>query len=236
MKITIALPKKTLRTSHNVLGLHVLHALLAITVLISRNWKPMQHSLIWLLFSLHWPLGFSLLSFYSWSGLPFPAWGFPTRGPNLRLPYLLHCSVQFSRSVVSDSLQPHGLQHIRLPCPSPTPGVYSNSCPLSQWCHPTIFFSVVPFSSCLQSFPASGSFHFFASGGQSIGVSTSASILTMNIQDWFPLGLTGLISLQSLGGTSPTPQFKSINSLAFSFRYGPTLKCIRDYWKNQNFD
>ena len=111
-------------------------------------------------------------------------------------------SVKFSLSVVSNSLQPHGLQHIRPPCPSPTPGVYSNSCPLSQWCHPTISSSVVPFSSCLQSFPASGSFptsQFFASGGESIGVSASASVFPMTAQDWFPLGLTGLISLQSNG-------------------------------------
>ena len=111
-------------------------------------------------------------------------------------------SVQFSHSVVSDSLQRHGLQHTRLPCPSPTPGVYSNSCPLSQWCHPTISSSVIPFSSCLQSFPASGSFQmsqFFAKGGQSIGVSASASVLPMNIQDWFPLGWTGWISLKSKG-------------------------------------
>ena len=96
----------------------------------------------------------------------------------------------------------HGLQHGRPPCPSPTPGVYSNSCPLSQWCHPTISSSVVPFSSCLQSFPASGSFQMsqlFASGGQSIGVSASASVLPMNIPDWFPLGWTGGISLQSKG-------------------------------------
>ena len=103
---------------------------------------------------------------------------------------------------MSHSLQPHWLQHARLPCPSPTPGAYSNSCPLSQWCHPTISSSVVPFSSCLQSFPESGAFlvsQFFVSGGQSIGVSTSASVLPMNIQDWFPLGLTGLISLQSKG-------------------------------------
>ena len=110
-------------------------------------------------------------------------------------------SVQFNRSVVSDSLWPHGLQHARLPCPSPTPGAYSNSCPLSQWCHPTISSSVIPFSH-LQSFPASGSFpmsQLFASGGQSIGVSTSASVLPMNIQDWFPLGWTGWISLQSKG-------------------------------------
>ena len=106
-------------------------------------------------------------------------------------------SVQFNCSVVSDTLQPHGLQH---PCPSATPGAYSNSCPLCQWCHPTISSSVIPFSSCFQSFPVSGSFpmsQFFTSGGQSIGVSASTSILPVNIQDWFPLGLTrlGLISL-----------------------------------------
>ena len=103
---------------------------------------------------------------------------------------------------MSDSLQPHGLQHARLPHPSPTPGVYSNSCPSSWWCHPTISSSVVPFSSHLQSFPASGSFprsQFFASGGQSTGVTASASVLPMNIQDWFPLGWTGWISLQSKG-------------------------------------
>ena len=104
-------------------------------------------------------------------------------------------SVQFSHSVVSESLQPHGLQHARLPCKSPTPGAYSNSCPSSQWCHPTISSSVVPFSSCPQSFPASGSFQVsqsFVSGGHSFGVSASVSLLPMNIQDWFPLGLTGL--------------------------------------------
>ena len=109
-------------------------------------------------------------------------------------------SVQFSCSVVSNSLWPHALQHARLSCPSLTPGAYSNSCPLSGWCHPTISSSVIPFSSCLQSFPASGSFQmsqFFTSGGQSIGVSASASVLPMYIQDWFPLGLTGWISLQS---------------------------------------
>ena len=109
-------------------------------------------------------------------------------------------SVQFSHSVTSDSLWPHGPQHARPPCPSPAPGAYSNSCPLSQWCHPTISSSVDPFSSHLQSFPASGSFQmsqFLASGGQSIGVSASASVLPINIQDWFPLGWTGWISLQS---------------------------------------
>ena len=99
---------------------------------------------------------------------------------------------------MSESLQLHGLQHTRLPCPSPTPGAYSNSHPSSQWCHPTISSSVVPFSSHLQSFPASGSMsQFFTSGGQSIGVSASASILPMDIQDWFPLRLTGWISLRS---------------------------------------
>ena len=109
-------------------------------------------------------------------------------------------SIQFSHSVVSDSLPPHGLQLARLRCSSTTPRAYSNSCPLSQWCHPTISSSVVPFSSHLQSFPASGSFpvsRFFTSGGQNIEVSTSASVLSTNIQDWFPLGLTGWISLQS---------------------------------------
>ena len=103
---------------------------------------------------------------------------------------------------MSDYLQPHGLQHSSLPCPSPTPRVYSNSCASSQWCHPTISSSVVPFSSCLQSFPTSGSFQisqFFASGGQSIGVSASTSILPMSIQDLFPSGWTGWISLLSKG-------------------------------------
>ena len=117
---------------------------------------------------------------------------------------------------MSDSLQPHGLQHTRLPCPSPTPGACSNSCSLSRWCHPTISSSVVPFSFHLQSFPVSGSFpmgQFFASGGQRIGVSASASVLPINIQDWFPLGLTGLISLQSKGLSRvfSTPQFKRIS-------------------------
>ena len=106
--------------------------------------------------------------------------------------------VHFSRSVVSDSLRPQGLKNTRLPCPSPTPGACSNSCPSSRWCHPAISSSVVPFSCCPQSFPASGSFpvsQFFTSGGQSIGASVSASVLPINIQGWFPLGLTGLISL-----------------------------------------
>ena len=115
---------------------------------------------------------------------------------------LIHDLVQFSHSVVSDSLWPHESQHARPPCPSPTPGVYLNSCPLSWWCHPTISSSVFPFSSCLQSFPASGSFQMsqlFTSDGQSIGVSPSTSVLSMNTQDWFSLGWTGCISLQSKG-------------------------------------
>ena len=123
---------------------------------------------------------------------------FPTQGSNPRL--LL--SVQFGCSVVSDSLRPHGLQHTRPPCPSPTPGVHPNPCPSSCWCHPTVSSSVIPFSSCLQCFPASGSFpmsQLLTSGDQNIEVSASASVLPMNIQDWFTLGLTGLISLQSKG-------------------------------------
>ena len=111
-------------------------------------------------------------------------------------------SVHFSLSVMSDSLQPHGLQHTRLSCPSLTPGAYTNSCPSSWWCHPTITSSVITFSSCLQSSWASGSFpvsQFFTSGGQSIWVSASASVHPMNIQGWFPLGWTGWISLQSKG-------------------------------------
>ena len=112
-------------------------------------------------------------------------------------------SVQFSLSVVSSSLRPHESQHARPPCPSPTPGVYSNSCPSSQWCHPPISSSVIPFSSCLQSFPASGSFlssQFFTSGGQSIRISASTSVLPVNTQDWSPLGWTGL-DLLAVKGT-----------------------------------
>ena len=146
-------------------------------------------------------------------------------------------SVQFSS--VSQSfltLRLQVLQHARLPCPSPTPGAYSNSCPSSWWCHPTISSSVVPCSSCPQSFPALGSFQlsqFFASGGPSIGVSTSALALPMNVQGWFPLGWTGWIILQS---NSPTPQFKSINSSVLNFLYSPTLTSIHGYWKNDSLD
>ena len=150
-------------------------------------------------------------------------------------------SVQFSRSVKSDSLWPHGMQHARPPCPSPTPGAYSNSCPLSRWCHPTISSSVVPFSSCLQSFPASGSFpmsQIFAWGGQSIGVLALASVLPMNIQDWFPLGWAGWISLLSKGlsrvfSNTTVQKFKS---LALCFIHSPTLTSIHDHWKNHSLD
>ena len=114
-------------------------------------------------------------------------------------------NLQFSCSVVSDSLRPHESQHARPPCPSPTPGVYPNSCSSSRWRHPTISSSLIPFSSCPQSLPASGSFpksQLFAWGGQSIGVSASASVLPMNTRDWSPLGWTGWISLQSKGLSS----------------------------------
>ena len=117
-------------------------------------------------------------------------------------PWVCISSVQFRHSAMSDSLQPHGLQHTRPPCPLPTSRVYPDSCPLSQWCHSTFSSSVIPFSAYPQSFPASGSFQMsqlFAPGGQSIGVSTSTSVLQMNTQDWSPLGWTGWISLQSKG-------------------------------------
>ena len=122
--------------------------------------------------------------------------------PNVLVRRACKISLQFSRSVMSDSLQLDGLQYARLPCPSPTPRACSNSCPLSRWCHANISSSVIPFSSCLQSFPASGSFpmsQLYASDGQSIRASASAPVLPMNIQSWFPLGLTCLISLLSKG-------------------------------------
>ena len=140
-------------------------------------------------------------------------------------------SVQFSCSVVSNSLQPHGLQHARPPCPSPTTEAGSNSCPSSWWCHPTILSSVFPFSSYLQSFPASGSFpmsQFFTSGGQSIEASASASILPMNIQDWFPLGWTGWISLQSKGLLRVFSNTIVQKHQFFGFLCSPTLISIHD--------
>ena len=137
--------------------------------------------------------------------------------------------VAVSRSVVSNSLRPYGLQHARLPCPSQSPGTCSNSCQLIDSMMPPISSSLIPFSSCLQSSPASGSFpmsQLFSTGGQSIGASASASVLPMNIQGWFPLGLTGLVSLQSKGLSAKVfsaPQFKSINSSVLSLLYGSTL-------------
>ena len=150
-------------------------------------------------------------------------------------------SVQFSRSVVSNSFRPHEPQHARPPCPSPAAGVYPNSCPLSQWCHLTISSSVAPFSSCLQSFQTSRSFQMsqlFASGSQNIGVSASASVLPMNTQDWSPLGWTGWISLQfkGLSRVFSNTTVQSINSSALSFLYGPTLTSIHDHWKNHSLD
>ena len=151
----------------------------------------------------------------------------------------------FSRSVVSDSLRPHGLQHARLPCPSPTPGVYSNSCPLNRWCYPSILSSVIPFFSCLQSFPASESFlmsWLFASGGQNFGASVSASVLPMNIQGWFPLGLTGLFSLQSKELSKVFPNTTVQKHSFFGtqpslwFMVYPTLTSTHDYWKDHSFD
>ena len=143
---------------------------------------------------------------------------------------------------MSDSLWPCGLQHARLPCPSPSPGACSNSSPLSQWCHPTILFSVVPFS-CLQSFPASESFFnelAFASGGQSIGASASAaSALPVNSRGWFPLGLTGLLSLQCEGLSrvfSSTTIRKASILCHSSLFYCPVLTSVHDYWKKHTFD
>ena len=146
-----------------------------------------------------------------------------------------------SHLVVSDSLQRHGLQHARLPRPSPSPRACSNSCTLNRWCQPTISSSVIPFFSCPQSFPASGSFlmsQLVPSGGQSIGALASPSVLSMNIQDWFLSGFMGLISCSPRDSkeSSPTPQFKSINSLELSLFYGPTLTSIHDCWKNHTFD
>ena len=147
----------------------------------------------------------------------------------------------FSCSVMSDSLWPHGLHYARLPCPSLSSRVCSNSCPLSRWCHPTISCSVILFSSCPPSFSASGSFPvscLFASGGQSIGASASASVLPMNIQGWFPLELTGLISLLSkrLSRVLSSTTIWKHRFLVLSLLYGPTLTSVHDYWKNHSFD
>ena len=155
---------------------------------------------------------------------------------------VINSAVQFSlvaRSCLT-LLPSQGLQHARPPCPSPTPRACSNSCPSSQWCHPAILISVVPFSSCLQSVPASGSLpvsQFFTLGGQSNGVSASVSVLPMNIQDWFPLGLTGLLSLQSKGLSRVFSNTTVQKHQFFSAQlYGLTLTTIHDYWEKHSFD
>ena len=154
---------------------------------------------------------------------------------------VLFSSFQFSRSVVSNSLWPHGLQHARPHCPSLSPGVCSNSCLLSQWCQPIVSSSVTPFSSHIQSFPASGSFQvsqFFPSGSQSNWSLSFSMNPSKDIQDWFPLVWTGCISLSPRDSqeSSPTLQFKSINSSALSLFHSPTLTSIHDHWKNHSLD
>ena len=141
---------------------------------------------------------------------------------------------------MSNSLRPRGLQHARLPCPSPTPRACPNSCPLCQWCHPTISSSGVPFCSCLQYFSASGSFpmsQFFTSGGQRIEASAS-DVFPINIQDWFPYDwlIWSPCNPRDFQESSPTPKFKSVNSSALSFLYSPILTSIHDYWKKYSHD
>ena len=179
--------------------------------------------ILWLVFSLSWPSSTEQKGMWQWS-----------RGKHQ------FSSVQLSCSVMSDTSWAHGLRYTWPPCPSPAPGADSKSWPSSQWCHPTILSSVILFSSCFQSFSASGSFQmsqYFTSGGQNIRVSASVSVFPMNIQDWLTLGLTGWISLQSKGITRvfSTPWFKSINSSALSFLYSPTFTYIHNYWKNHSF-
>ena len=154
---------------------------------------------------------------------------------------VVHTSVKFSRSVMSDSLWPHESQHTRPPCPSPAPGIHPDSCASSRQCHPAISSSAVPFSSCPQSFPASGSFPMsqpYAWGGQSIGVSASTSVLPMNTQDWSPLGWTGWISLQSKGlaRVFSNTTVQKHYSLVLSFLHSPTLTSIHDHRKNHSLD
>ena len=159
-------------------------------------------------------------------------------------PLLLSASASVQFSSVAQScltLWPHGLQHARLPCPSPTPRACLNSHPSSWWCHPTISSSVVPFASCLQSYPASmlsPVSQFFTSGGQSIGVSASASVLPMYIQDWFPLGLTSLISSQSRGHSRVFSKTAVQKHQFFSAQLSlwSNSHIIHDYWKNRSFD
>ena len=166
---------------------------------------------------------------------------FPSPCCSNQVKFQLISSVQFSRSVVSDSLRPHESQHTRPPCLLPSAGVHSNSHPSSQWCYPAISSSVVRFSSCPQSLPASESFptsQLFAWGSQSTGGSALASFLPKNTQDWSPLEWTGWISLSPRDSQepSPTPQFKSINSSVLSFLHSPTLASIHNHWKNHSLD
>ena len=145
----------------------------------------------------------------------------------------------FSHKVVSNSLQPHRLQHARLICPPLSPRVHSNSCPLSWWCDLTISSSATAFSFCLQSFPASRSLpmsQLFTSGGQSIGAPDSAIDLPIYIQGWFPLGFIDWFDLLAIQGSSLAPELESNNSLALNPFYGPTLTSVHDYWKNHSFD
>ena len=147
----------------------------------------------------------------------------------------------YNLQVVSDSSWLCGLQHARLPCPSASPRVYSNSCPLSRWCHPTISSSVIPFSSCLQSFPASVSFpksQMLTSGGQSTGASTSASVLPKSIQGWFPLRLTGLITLLSKGLSRvfSNTTVQSVSYSVFCLLYYPALISVHDNWEDHSLD
>ena len=161
---------------------------------------------------------------------------------NIYMSTMNNSSVQFSHSVMSDSLRSHGLQHARPSCPSPAPGVYSNSCPLSQWFHPTISPSVVPFSSCHQSFQASRCFQMsqfsWPSCGQSIGVSASASVLPLTIHGWFPLRWTHWISLQSKGllRVFSNTKVQKYHFSALSFLYSTTLTSIHNYWKKRSLD
>ena len=176
--------------------------------------------ILWLVFSFSWPSSTEQNVMWQWRMGKY------------------QFSFQLSRSVMSDSLWPHGLQHAWPPCPSPTPGTDSKSCQSREWCHPTISSSVIPFSSCFQSFSASGSFQmsqFFASVGQSIRASASPSVLPMNIQDWLPLGWTGWISSKSKG-LSRVFSSTTASILQWSAFVSPTLTSIHDHWKNHSYD
>ena len=186
----------------------------------------------------HWLLcmGANLIGDMCW-GLGSPSLAGKTC--QLQIVFAMWC-VQFSRSLMSDSLQPHGLQHARAHCSSPNPGAWANSRPSSWWFHQTISSSVLLFSCCLQSFSETGSFlmsQFFTSVGQSVGGSISASVLPMNIQVWFPLGwLSGSpCSPRDSQESCPTPQFKTINCSLLTIHYGTTVTSIYDNWKNHGF-